>query len=107
MCMASKEDQVKREIQQNGPVVASILVYRDFLLYQRGIYKPMDDMAKFQGRHQVKVLGWGVDEKKREYWIIENSWGSTWGEEGYGRVYMGFKEMLLDEHVLAPLLTKE
>lgn len=51
MCVASKEDQVKREIQQNGPVVASILVHRDFLLYQRGIYKPMSDMPKFQGRH--------------------------------------------------------
>ncbi len=51
MCLASKEEQVKREIQQNGPVVASIHVYRDFLLYQKGIYKPMGDMPKFQGRH--------------------------------------------------------
>lgn len=105
-CVASKEDAVKREIMKNGPVVASIKVYRDFLLYQKGIYKPMDDVPRFKGRHQVKVIGWGKDQKKREFWIIENSWGSTWGEEGYARVYMGFTEMLIDEHVLAPLVNK-
>ncbi len=55
----------------------------------------------------MKLIGWGVDEKRREYWIIENSWGTTWGEDGYGRVYMGFKEMLLDEFTLAPMVTKE
>lgn len=32
-CLASKEENVKREIQENGPVVSSMLIYRDFLLY--------------------------------------------------------------------------
>ena len=54
----------------------------------------------------MKVIGWGKDEKKREYWLIENSWGSTWGEEGYARIYMGFKDIQIDTNVLAPIVNK-
>lgn len=32
-CVSSKEESIKREIIKNGPVIASIVPYRDFLLY--------------------------------------------------------------------------
>jgi cathepsin B len=30
----------------------------------------------------VKVIGWDRDEQGYSYWIIENSWGESWGMKG-------------------------
>ena len=37
-CVASEEEAIKREIHKNGPVVAVMPVYKDFLVYQGGVY---------------------------------------------------------------------
>ncbi len=37
--------------------------------------------------HGIGLVGWGIDATTQaEYWIIRNSWGTVWGEEGYAKV---------------------
>ena len=37
--------------------------------------------------HATLVVGYGVeDDTGREYWIMKNSWGLGWGEDGFMRV---------------------
>lgn len=38
--------------------------------------------------HAVKIIGWGM-QGKQAYWLIENSWGSSWGEQGFARIAAG------------------
>jgi len=39
---------MKREILKNGPLIAFIPVYRDFLIYKEGVYQVLGGVSKFQ-----------------------------------------------------------
>jgi len=61
-------------------------VYEDFMNYQSGIYH--HTTGKQLGGHAVKIIGWGV-ESGVNYWIVANSWGTTWGMEGFFNIKEG------------------
>jgi C1A family cysteine protease len=64
-----------------GPLVTTMLVYSDFLTYSGGIYKHVT--GNREGGHAISLVGFNDLEK---YWIIRNSWGTSWGENGFARV---------------------
>lgn len=89
--LGGDEKEMKREIFNRGPIVAPIYIQDDFLVYEGGVYTPTR-YSRAQSSHDgntmfgaVTVLGWGKADGAK-YWIVSNSWGTSWGEKGYARV---------------------
>ncbi len=36
--------------------------------------------------HAVNVVGYGRDARFGDFWLVRNSWGTGWGEQGYIRM---------------------
>lgn len=54
--------------------------------------------------HAVLAVGYGV-ENGVPYWLIKNSWGADWGDEGYFKMEMG--KNMCGEYSIHFLATKE
>lgn len=73
-------DQVKAALKK-GPLVTTLNVYADFMTYADGVYKHVG--GEPLGGHAVSIVGY--DDTQRA-WLIRNSWGPEWGENGFGWV---------------------
>ena len=54
-----------------------------FRTYSSGIFNSPD--CGVFSNHCTDVVGWGI-EGDTEFWIMRNSWGTSWGEKGYMRL---------------------
>jgi cathepsin L len=68
-------------LSEKGPVVVSIAANKLFL-YKGGVFSGCDRDTVVD--HAVLGVGYGVDDtSQKPYWLIKNSWGDHWGENGY------------------------
>lgn len=85
-------DAIKTAISTYGVVDAAVYVTTSFQNYTGGIFS--DNYTSCSSspcyytptNHAIALVGWGTDATTGDYWILRNSWGSSWGESGYMRI---------------------
>merc|ERR1712196_323341 len=88
---------MKKETLARGPIACTMMSTNKFYYgYKGGIYSEIVDMEK-EPNHVINVTGWGKTKEGQEFWIVRNSWGTYWGENGYYRVVMGEGSMRIEE----------
>lgn len=82
---SNNEKALKRVVSQQPVSVAIQANTRSFQMYSSGIYSDLS--CGNQLDHGVLIVGYGYDLfHDMEYWIVKNSWGTQWGEDGYIRM---------------------
>ena len=81
------EALLKVLVVEHGAVMAAVQTNVAFGAYRGGIFADCDD-KEGEVDHAVTVVGYGR-EKGMDYWLIKNSWGVDWGEDGYMRLQRG------------------
>lgn len=67
-----------------GPVSVVICIEDSFYDYSYGVYNPSTCCTAHD--HAPVVTGYGTDPVGGDYWLVKNSWGTTWGENGYIKI---------------------
>ena len=76
---------LKKYVNKQPVSVAIQANKRSFQLYKSGVYDDLDCGTELD--HGVLLIGYGYDKNyDMDYWIIKNSWGKNWGENGYIRI---------------------
>ncbi|EGR34799.1 hypothetical protein IMG5_001760 [Ichthyophthirius multifiliis] len=96
------EREMMIEIMKNGPIVASINPDYQFMYYKSGVYHSVEaaewilngqNAPEWRNvEHAALCYGWGESEKDGKYWLMQNSWGKEWGENGFFKIRRGTDE---------------
>ena len=102
------------QLVTEGPIVAGFMVYNDFYQFGQDKNKCKNDVYTYDGKsrakgnHAITIAGYGLLNNKF-YWLIQNSWGSNWCDEGLIKMEIGqfikivFSETLISKSQGTPL----
>jgi cathepsin L len=97
---------IKQAVLAHGPVVTAVAATDDWDQYDKRrnpnwardfrdwVFRgtPTSNLKESDINHEVVIVGW---DDTRGVWLIKNSWGADWGDQGYmnlsfGANYIGF-----------------
>lgn len=91
--ISTDEDQIAANLVKYGPLAVGINA-AFMQTYIGGVSCPYICFKNYLD-HGVTLVGYGaagyapIRLKNKPYWIIKNSWGASWGEDGYYRICRG------------------
>ncbi len=74
-------ESIKQALIAHGPLAVCIHFPMDFFYYHSGVYTPT--WGQNAGGHVVALVGYNDSQA---CWILKNSWGTRWGENGWFRL---------------------
>lgn len=80
-------DAMKQAIMLHGPISVAVISNSAMQAYTGGVF---NSCATGDVNHGVTLVGWDDSQGTSGVWIMRNSWGTGWGEEGgYMRIQYG------------------
>jgi len=68
-----------------GPLAVNVDA-SEWSSYESGVFNGCHTKNNIDINHVVQLVGYGTDAQHGDYWIVRNSWGPKYGEQGYIRI---------------------
>merc|ERR1712183_230879 len=83
------ENELKESVYDYGPTSAFYQATADFGSYMSGVYSSeiCNNTVQYLN-HVILVVGYGT-LNGTDYWLCKNSWGASWGDEGFFKIERG------------------
>lgn len=105
VAVEKNEVAMQAELVLRGPL--SILIDASGLqFYHSGVWDPWT-CSDTDLDHAILLVGYGTHKSlfsTKPYWLIKNSWGQRWGEDGYFRMIRGKAKCGISEQVTSAVL---
>jgi len=72
-----------KTVYEVGPLSIAILATNNFMFYSSGVFTLDPSACTNYVDHAVGLIGYGVTKNGTRYYIVRNSWGTSWGMDGY------------------------
>lgn len=119
----SDEESIMEEIHKNGPVIVSFaasaipeFIYNNGQSYRKETEvltiiknekvarepssKNSEILPWSYTTHSILAVGWGEETAPNgsivKYWVVRNSWGKDWGEQGYAKIRRGNNDAAIE-----------
>ncbi|VDM57053.1 unnamed protein product [Angiostrongylus costaricensis] len=104
--LSPNEEIIADWIATKGPVTFGMNVTKPLYSYRNGIFSPSkEDCEKNSlGSHALIFVGYGTDSGGERYWLVKNSWGSRWGQNGYFKLARGQNACGAANSVVTPII---
>lgn len=87
-------EEIKRALITYGPIVTTLVFDSCLNLYGGGVFNEEQNWNTSAdgrktlkpGNHIVLIVGW---DDAKQAWLVKNSYGTEWGENGYGWIKYG------------------
>ncbi|WKX92829.1 hypothetical protein Q1695_010678 [Nippostrongylus brasiliensis] len=103
--LSTNEDIIADWIAANGPATFGMNVTKAMYSYRSGVFSPSkEDCEKHSlGSHALTFIGYGT-ENGQPFWLVKNSWGSQWGQNGFFKLQRGQNVCGLANTVVGPII---
>lgn len=100
MIRLTGESQIVQYLANHGPLAGGLYASNDYFFYKKGIYSGASCPARVNQNHAVVLAGYG-EENGVKYYLMKNSWGTSWGDNGYMKIKRGNNECSVDQEAYA------
>jgi len=82
---ANNVQAVMEHVAEVGPLSVAVDA-SSWSWYSGGVFDDCSYDQNIALNHAVVLVGYGTDSAEGDYWLVRNSWGTWWGEDGYIRL---------------------
>lgn len=96
---------MKIALYRHGPLVAWVNA-NNFQNYVSGVYDATSAQCSPKGvNHLLVIVGYGRDATSgKDFWLLKNSYGTSWGEKGFMRIKRGTNVCGIESNPFYPIV---